>query len=63
MVLFSQPFYPVLVLIESLDITIELEDERPNSELQLKIFTDVERKYAIRNSKDKIIRRVSNDRM
>lgn len=61
--LFSQPFYPVLVLIESLDITIELEDERPNSELQLKLSTDVERKYAIRNSKDKIIRRVSNDRM
>lgn len=58
-----QPLRRGQVLIDALDITIELEDERPSSELQLKVFTDVERKYAIRRSKDKIIRRVSNDRM
>ena len=47
-----------------LDITIELADGRPDAEMQLKVTADTkEKKYEIRKSKERIIRRVSDERM
>lgn len=49
---------------KSVDITIELRDERPGAEMQLKITADVkEKKYEIRKSKERTIRRISDEKM
>ena len=51
---------------QSLDITIEFEDEKPDAEMQLKVTADIERqKYDIRkgSSKKEILRRVSPEKM
>lgn len=49
---------------QPLDITIKLADGRSATEMQLKISADIkEKKYEIRMNKDRIIRRVSNEKM
>lgn len=50
-------------LIFDSDITIEFAGKRPDTELELKISADVEKKYIIGKSKEKIIRRNSNEIM
>ena len=47
-----------------LDITIELKDERPDVKMQLKVTADIkEVKYEIKESKEKVICRVSHEKM
>ena len=51
---------------QSLDITIEFEDEKPDAEMQLKVTADIEeQKYEIRrrNLREKTLRRVSSEKM
>ena len=49
---------------QTLDITIEFKGERPDAEMQLKVTADIkEAKYKIRKSKERIIRRISHQKM
>lgn len=46
------------------DVVIELEIGRPEVKMQLKITADTnERKYKVRKSKERTIRRISNGKM
>lgn len=49
---------------QPLDITIELKNKRPDAKMLLEVTAGTEeRKYEIRRSREKTIRRISNNKM
>lgn len=47
-----------------LDIIIELKDTRPDAKLHIEVSADVKKQiFEIRKSKNKILRRISEDKM
>lgn len=64
MVILLHVSYTYAIAYELLDISIELNYRKPSAEMQLEVTTDSEeKKYQIRRSKEKTIRRVSNEKM